>query len=134
MKKFLILLFLFVSVLTVGCSNKALPEPFTHDGVSDAATQVITVFSNDDRQAFFDMCSNNLKTVLTNNDLDAAITQVMPAPGTLKQVDTKAVTATKDNDGNDIVVAVINAEYDSQRVTYTISFDKNMKICGFYIK
>lgn len=134
MKKFLILLFLFVSVLTVGCSNKALPEPFTHDSVSDAAAQVITVFSNDDRQAFFDMCSNNLKTVLTNNDLDAAIAQVMPAPGTLKQVDTKAVTATKDNDGNDIVVAVINAEYESQKVTYTISFDKNMKICGFYIK
>ena len=64
--------------------------------------------------------------------LDDAVSQVMPTPGALKEISIKQVLGDKQDKEAAIVVAV--ATYENQKVTYSMWFDKDYKIIGFYIK
>lgn len=136
-KRFLwtLLLVLTVMVSLMGCTSSSPSGAFDKKQVISAAHEVInSLQANDDRMSFFTMASDELKTALTKDQLNDAITQVMPNAGSFKKFKNDAVVWQKDSSGNDVAVAVCQVDYENQKVTYTIGFDTQMKMIAFFLK
>ena len=137
MKKLLskLSILLLIIITFTACSPKSLPEKFDAEKVKASAESVITLFNNEE----YDKITNefireDLKAGLTPDILSNAKAQVMPNSGSFTEFSKSSLVAQKDKTGNDIVAAVIAVKYQNQTVTYTISFDENLKIIGFYLK
>lgn len=128
-------LLLLILVMLTACSPKSLPDNFDEEKVKVQAENVVTLFSNNEYEKVTnEFTREDLKTALTSDVLSDAKAQVMPNAGTLDKFSQSSILAKKDKDGNDFVLAIVVAKYSNQTVTYTISFDENMKIIGFYLK
>jgi hypothetical protein len=112
-----------------------LPEKFDAEKVKASAENVITLFNNEEYDKITnEFTRDDLKAALTPDILSNAKTQVMPKAGSFTEFSKSSLVAQKDKAGNDFVAAVIAVKYQNQTVTYTISFDENLKIIGFYLK
>ena len=64
--------------------------------------------------------------------------QVLPIVedlGAFEEFDKEAVTGSKDKDTEqEFAVAVVKVKYEKRKAQFTISFDEDMKVGGFYIK
>ncbi len=137
MKKILstLLALSLILVLLASCSNQALPDKFDEEKVKTLAESTITLFNNSEYDKIRDeLTREDLKAALTADVLNDAKAQIMPNAGAFVEFSGSSIVGQKDKDGNDYVVAVIAAKYENQKVTYTISFDENMKLIGFFLK
>ena len=137
MKKFLsvLLTLTLVLVLFAGCSTAKLSEKFDENNVKTTAENAINLLNQGEYEKFCtELPREDLKTALTVDVMKNAIAQVMPNAGAFVEFSSESIVSQKDKDGNEIAIAVIVAKYDNQKVTYTISFDENMKLIGFYLK
>lgn len=135
-KLFITLSILLLIVITLtACTPKSLPEKFDAEKVKATAENVITLFSNEEYDKITnELTREDLKTALTPDVLSNAKAQIMPNAGSFVEFSKASYITQKDKAGNDIVAAVIATKYQNQTVTYTISFDENFKIIGFYLK
>lgn len=137
MKKLLskLSILLLIIITFTACSTKSLPEKFDKEKVKASAENVITLFSNEEFEKITnDFTREDLKTGLSPDVLKNAKEQVMPNAGSFVEFKMSSFVAQKDKSGTDFVSAVIAVKYQNQTVTYTISFDENNKIIGFYLK
>lgn len=137
MKKLLIKLsvLLFIFIILTACSDKPLPEKFDKDKIKVTAENIITLFSNEEFEKITnDFTREDLKEALTPDVLKNAKDQVMSKAGSFVEFKLTSFTSQKDKTGNDYVAAIVVTKYSNQTVTYTISFDENMKIIGFFLK
>lgn len=130
----LITVFLAMLVLFSGCGAAPLAASFDEAKVKDGAKASITALDEKKFEEFSALVSESIKSSLSAEVMKKAIDQVMPNAGKFKEYTSQTVAGTKDKDGNDCAVAVMTAKYENQKVTYTITFDKEMKIVGFYLK
>lgn len=137
MKKLLskLSILLLIIITFTACSSKSLPDNFDAEKVKASAENVITLFSNEEYDKITnDYTREDLKAALTPDVLSNAKAQIMPNAGSLVKFTNTSLVAQKDKSGNDFVAAIIAVKYENQTVTYTISFDENNKITGFYLK
>jgi len=135
MKKIFAVIITLIIVTFAGCDAKTLPDGFDETTVKQQAEKVITVLNSGDYEAFSnDLVSETLKSSLSAEVLENAVAQVMPEAGEFEKFSSEAVSSQKDKNGDEYVTAVVVAKYASQKVTYTISFDKDLKLIGFYLK
>ena len=137
MKKFLyvLLTLTLVLVLFVGCSSPKLSEKFDENTVKASAQNAIRLLNDGEFEKFCtDLPREDLKAGFTVDVMKNAIAQIMPNAGAFVEFSSESVVEQKDKDGNVFAVSVIVAKYENQKVTYTISFDENMKLIGFYLK
>ena len=78
-------------------------------------------------------------TVMKNAvDADMLKEQIVPIVeelGEFEGFDKEAVTGAKDPDTEqEFAVAVIKVKYEKRKAQFTISFDEDMKVAGFFIK
>lgn len=137
MKKiFSILLALsLVLVLFVGCSSPKLSDKFDENNIKTTAENAIKLLNEGNYEKFCtDLPREDLKAAFTVDVMKNAVAQVMPNAGAFVEFSSESIVGQKDKDGNESAVAVIVAKYENQKVTYTISFDEEMKLIGFYLK
>lgn len=137
MKKLLstLSLLLLILIILTACSPKPLPDKFDEGKVKSSAENIITLFSNEEYEKITnDFIREDLKAALTADVLSGAKSKIMPNAGNLVEFSNSSIVAQKDKAGNDFVAAVVVAKYKDQTVTYTLSFDENMKLIGFYLK
>lgn len=135
MKKLLSVLLTLTLVLFVGCSTATLSDKFDEVSVKEAAQNSIKLLNEGEFEKFCtDLPREDLKSVLTVDVMKNAIAQVMPNAGAFVEFSNESIISQKDKAGNENAVAVIVAKYENQKVTYTISFDEEMKLTGFYLK
>ena len=122
-------------VMITGCGAKALSEDFNDEEVKKAAKNAITTLDSGDYETFSnELVSEIMKEDLTADVLKNAVNQVMPDRGAFVEFSSEATFGKTDKNEEDYAVVVVVAKYESQKVTYTISLDKDLKIIGFYLK
>jgi hypothetical protein len=120
-----------------GCAGEQkLSDQFDEAEVKSQAEEVIRLLNDGEVDTLVDDEWNTmLKSAL---DKDAVRTQVLPIIeelGAFESFDKEAVTGGKDPDTEqEYAVAVVKAQYEKRKAQFTISFDEDMKVGGFYIK
>lgn len=130
MKKFIkslvIMLCLFIFT---GCSAGKLSDTYNEDEVKAAAEDVIDKLNDKNYEGILTNSSDELKISLPDNKLQEAWEGFSKDIGEFDSI-SKETLAEK----NGYAVAIINSKYENKRVTFTLSFNKEMKLSGIYMK
>ena len=117
-----------------GCSANKLSSDFNEEDVKKAAENVIVLINKEDSKSLREIFNPRLNEALT----DEVINQVYDAirqGGQFEKIQSMTVVGSTDKSTNEefaVVVAV--AKYATRSFTYTLSFDKQMKLAGLYYK
>ena len=138
MKKFFAALgvLLLIGGIT-GCSrSQELPDDFDENEVKMAAEEVIDLVNAGEYEKLAEEKWNaQLKTALPAEKMSAEIQPVIEELGAFESFENEAVAGGEDKDTEqEFAVVVVKAKYEERKVQFTISFDKNMKTAGFFIK
>lgn len=135
MKKTLgIIIFVLVIVNNLtACGNQKLPDTFDEQTVTDTAKQVVSYMNDKDYDSVTAMVEESLQPDLSAEVLEDAVEQVCPNTGTFTDYKSISVTGQSSKD-NDYAVVIVIAEYENQNVTYTLTFNTDMELTGFYLK
>ncbi len=124
------LIVLSLGVLS-GCGAK-LPEGFDETEVQAAAENVIELLNQRDTEGLRILMTDEMKAVLTE-DIQAQLFALLDDSGAFEEIaDLKMGGSTQ----NGITYAAVaaKAKYENREITYTISFDQDMKLAGLYLK
>lgn len=136
MLKMGVCMFVLVSLL-FGCSgSQRLSDQFDEEEVKKAAEEVIETLNSGDIDALVDeRWSAVMKSALDEDGIKDQILPIIEELGEFEGFDQEAVTGGKDADTEqEFAVAVIKAKYEKRKAQFTISFDEDMKVAGFFIK
>lgn len=129
---FAILILSVISLgLLAGCAAK-LPEGFDEGEVKTAAENVITLLDKGDGEGLTALMTDQMKAAITD-DVQAQIFTMVDSAGAFQEI---SEMKTGGSTQNEITYAVVVAKvkYEKGEVTYTISFDTQMKLAGLFLK
>lgn len=131
--RFLSIVLLAVMSLAVlgGCAAK-LPEGFDEAEVKAAAENVIDLLNKNDSEGLTALMSDDMKALLTD-DVQSQIFALVKDSGAFQEISDLKMTGATEN-GITFAAVVAQAKYANREITYTISFDKDMKLAGLYLK
>lgn len=102
--------------------------------VIEQAKTIIDRFNEEDYEAIREMCATEeMAQVMTEENLADARNMFGEEWGSLVSYG-NAYSVEVVQMGVSIAVVQINATYENTGITYTISLDKDLKLCGFYMK
>lgn len=130
-----VMLLLAVSLAACGRSGK-LSEKFDEETVKAAAEALVDCINADDVEGFCSVpMSDEMKTTMTPEYTQSVFEQYIGNRGAFVEYESNTVVgATRQGTNEDCAAAVVVAEYENQKVTYTISYDADMNLIGFYLK
>lgn len=126
-------LLLAVTAFT-GCSKKA-SGAFDEAAVIQAAEGVVELMNAQDYAAITGMVREDLREALSEEVIASGAEQILSGAGAFDSFGKTAVVGDNDKTtGEDYAIAVVQAKHLEKTVTYTIAFNVDMQIVGFYIK
>lgn len=129
------LIVVLLAVLSLGVLSgcaAGLPEGFDQAEVDTAAKNVIDLLDRRDSDGLSAILSDDMKVGLTE-DLRAQIFAYLDGAGAVKEIKQLKSAGSEEN-GITFVVVVASVQHENTDITYTISFDKDMKLAGLYLK
>lgn len=122
-------------LFAAGCQSvPPLSDSFDEATVKQAAKDVVSLINAQDNEALRAACDQTLAIALTDDKLTEIYTAIS-AGGTFSEFgDAIAFGATDKATGAEYGVVVLQAKYESKTLTYTLSFDTEMKLAGLYYK
>lgn len=107
---------------------------FTEEEVTEQTKTVISSFNDEDYEAIQEMCaSESMKQAMTEEKLSEVKKMFGEDWGAFVNYGNiylgEAIQM-----GKTYAVVQINATYENTGITYTLMFDKEMRLCGFYMK
>ena len=100
-----------------------------------AAEALIGYINEDDLEGLCSVpMSELMKEAMTVEQMEAVLEQNLGNRGAFVEYKSNVAVGGKDSEGVDAAVAVVVAKYENKTVTYTISYDKEMNLIGFYLK
>lgn len=132
----LVYMFVLVSVLSGCAGGQQLSDQFNEEEVKQAAEEVIEILNSGDIDTLVnEKWSTMMKSALDEDEVKDQILPIIEELGEFEEFDKEAVTGGKDADTEqEFAVAVIKADYETRKAQFTISFDEDMKVAGFFIK
>lgn len=128
-------LMLGITIILSGCASAKLAGAFDKQTVEDTAKKIVKDVNKGDYASISNMFSKDMQAAAPTETFKQDIQNALGNPGAFEDFKKIEVVGQKDKKTNaDIAVAVVAAEYKNKKFIYTISFDKDMKISGFYIK
>jgi len=119
-------------VMLSGCGS-TISDHFDESEVKNKVEEVIHLTFQDDYEAILEMSDERFSTAMTVDELRSAINQVIEQAGEFSEIKNTVVGGAEE-DGIDIAVAVSSVKCADATLTFTISFDSDMELCGYYIK
>lgn len=132
----LICMFMLVVLLSGCAQSHRLSEKFDEAQVKEAAENVIEALNSRDVDTLVEENWNAaMKSAVDAEIVKDQILPIIEELGAFECFDKEAVTGGKDPDTEqEFAVAVIRAKYEKRKAQFTISFDEDMKVGGFYLK
>ena len=129
------LLLTVITLAACGRSNK-LSEKFDEAEVQAAAEKLVDYINADDVEGFCSVpMSEEMKETMTPEYTKSVFDQYIGNRGAFVEYKSNTVVgATRQGTGEECAAAVVVAKYENQKVTYTISYDVDMNLIGFYLK
>lgn len=106
---------------------------YREEELSSRITEVIDLWDADDMEGLCRYFNGELKESVTPEELSEAKRQVSADWGERGSFGTPYMTEITQM-GQTMAVVQISAAYERINVTYTITFDENMELAGFYVK
>lgn len=129
-----ILILAMVFVFT-GCGSEQLSESYVKEDVIAKAEQVVTQLSNKEYQAVADMVREDLQEDLSAKVLEEALGQKIEAAGEFQEYTQTATSGQQDKSAKeDYAIVVLVCQYENAKLTFTISFNEEMKLVGLYMR
>lgn len=120
-----------------GCAkSQKLSEDYDENEVKKAAEEVIDLVNAGEYEKLAkEKWNAQLKSALPAETMVSEVQPVIEELGAFKSYGDEAVAGSEDKDTEqEFAVAVVKAQYEERKAQYTITFDKNMKVAGFFIK
>ncbi|EOS81302.1 hypothetical protein C817_00959 [Dorea sp. 5-2] len=132
----ILLAVLLAGVLTACAGSRKLSDKFDEAEVKAAAEEVIEILNEGDVDTLVDEKWNTvMKSMVGKDVLTGEILPIVEELGAFEAFDKEAVTGNTDQDTDqEYAVAVIKVQYEKRKAQFTISFDEDMKVGGFFIK
>ncbi len=132
----ILLAVLLAEVLTACAGSRKLSDKFDEAEVKAAAEEVIEILNEGDVDTLVDEKWNTvMKSMVGKDVLTGEILPIVEELGAFEAFDKEAVTGNTDQDTDqEYAVAVIKVQYEKRKAQFTISFDEDMKVGGFFIK
>ena len=132
----ILLAVLLAGVLTACAGSRKLSDKFDEAEVKAAAEEVIEILNEGDVDTLVDEKWNTvMKSMVGKDVLTGEILPIVEELGAFEAFDKEAVTGNTDQDTDqEYAVAVIMVQYEKRKAQFTISFDEDMKVGGFFIK
>ena len=124
-------------VLSTGCMNKSteLAEGFDEDELKKVSGQVVDQFNKNDYDTFLEYAGDELAESISKDKFENEVVAYVNSKGTFQSYGKQAVIGQKyEKTGEDCGVVVMAAEYEDGTIQYTISFTKDMKLNGLWLK
>ena len=131
-----VLLILLLAVFYILPKNYPLTQRgnYVEAEVMARADEAIWAFAEKDYASIREMCaSESAKNLLSDETLSGARALFPDEWGEFVTYG-NAYTAEVVQMGNSVAFIQINATYEHTAVTYTLTFDENLNLCGFYVK
>ena len=123
--------------MLAGCvGGQKLSEQFDEEEVKAAAEEVIEILNDGDVDTLVEEKWNSTMRGMADKDMmEKDVLPIVEELGAFEGFDKEAVTGNKDKDTEqEFAVAIIIGKYEKRKAQFTISFDEDMKVGGFYIK
>lgn len=130
MKKLRLFLVMTLSCLTlVGCSTNKLSEAFNEEDLKTTTQNVIQMLCNGEYDKIEEMSGQELIDAGVTDKLEEVWEPIEKDLGEFDSYEKEAVVG-KDNQAK----VVILTKFKNGKAQFTISYDEDMKLIGFYIK
>jgi alpha-D-ribose 1-methylphosphonate 5-triphosphate synthase subunit PhnH len=117
--------------MLVGCAAK-LPQGFDEAEVKTAAENVIKLLNQRDADGLAAILTDQIKAAITE-DVQAQIFALLDDVGAVREISEMKTGGSTHNEISYAVV-VAKVKHENQELIYTISFDKEMKLAGLFLK
>ena len=108
---------------------------FEKNKVISAAESAIQKMNDGSYEALMTMMSDSLKAQVSKEELATAADKVLAKAGPFQAFETASITgSTDDSTGTKYAISEIVVRYMNRTVTFTVSFNTDMQITGFYMK
>lgn len=124
-----ILLILLCGAILVGCGAATLSDNYSEESLKNASEKLIMDISNEKYEEVYSNLSEKMKSSISEEKLKEVWSSSKGDRGSYKSMNKIAF---QEKEG--IAVVVILAEYEKSKVQFTISFNKEMEVEGFYFK
>ncbi len=131
-KSFAAILAAVLFLTLAGCGTK-LPDGFEEETVKETATKFLDYLTVGEYDSGMDMMSEVMKNALSKEDLTAIMEDLDRQAGAFKEYKSIAVVG-QTAQGVEYATAVVVASYEKRNVTYTVVFNTDMEIDGFYLR
>ncbi|MBN2089970.1 DUF3887 domain-containing protein [candidate division KSB1 bacterium] len=130
--------FIIVSCLCViflsACSAPALSADFNEEDVKQLAQDVVSLLNAQDSDGLRALFTEQMNTAITD-DVFVQIYAAIEGGRKFEAIDNITVVGSTDKStGEEFATAVVNAKYENQTFTYTITFNKQMQLAGLYYR
>ena len=119
--------------LLTGCGTK-LSADFDEEKVKTAAQEAIGHLAAGEYEECVELMSEEMQAAVTAESLASNMETMAGQKGAFQEYKSSSVVGQKDKDGTDYAVAVVVAAFEKGNVTFTVSYDTDMQIIGFWMK
>ena len=129
-------LMLIVSILLLtACSSNKIPDGFNENDLNQKAEEIINLLNENNVDEVYAMFRTDVQAMIKLEDLEVIIQDKFNQVGTFKEISQVAITDTKDPNTSEVyTVVIVSSDHEKGRTTYTLSFNKELEIVGFFIK
>ena len=106
---------------------------FDEDDVKAQTEEIIRLYSDNDFQAVTERMNDDMRQVLNAATLQYTKSQMKEDFGELLAFGNMYASEAKQN-GRSYAMVQVSVSYSNMSVSYTITFDADMKLAGFYVK
>ena len=129
-----LLTMVLTAICLSACSNTKLAEGFDEDKIKEAAQNAVDCLIAGEYEECVAMMDADMQAALPAESLKSNVEPMNEKTGAFREYKSIAVIGQKDAEGTDAAVAVIVAEFENEKVTYTVSFNQSMEIIGLWMK
>ena len=121
-------------LLLIGCGGTKLSGDFDEEKVKAAAHEAIDHLTAGEYEECVALMGEEMQAALSAEVLAANMETITGQKGAFQEYKSCSVVGQKDKEGTESAVAVVVAAFEKGNLTFTVSFDKEMKMIGFWMK
>ena len=115
--------------------TKELSEAFDEAAVKASAEELIGFINEDDVEGFCAVpMSADMQDAMTVESVGQIFDQYLGKKGDFVEYNSIAVVGATDKTFGECAIVVVSAEYENLTVQYTISYDTDLNLIGFFLK
>ena len=117
------------------CSAPTLSDKFDEDEVIGRSKQMVSLLNQFDYEAVVSEFREDLQAQLSAEELESALDETLVSAGAFKSVSSSAAYSQQNDAANEeYATCVLVCDYESAKLTFTISMDEELDIVGLYMK